>query len=223
MANNLDEFEDLENEFATKEEKNEVYDPLIGYNRVMTKFNLFLYDYIEYPLIVRYNGVMPKPIKKGINNFFRNLSTPVRFLGHLVALEPKKAFSELGYFMINTTWGLGGFIDVTKEHREKNNMNKDIDVGAGLAHLGVGSGPHIVLPLFGPSNLRDTLTMPFTMLSNPISYVKPYSASAGLNTLKYTNKYSESIKEINMLYKSSLDPYILIRDYYEQHRKELSK
>lgn len=222
-ADEFDEFSELENEFSVQEKANEVYDPFIGYNKVMHSFNMFIYEYVEYPVLVRYNGVVPNPIKKGISNFFYNLATPVRFLANLVALEPKKAFSELGYFMINTTWGIGGFIDVTKEHREKHNISKEMDIGAGLAHAGVGSGPYIVLPLLGPSNLRDALSLPISALANPISYIKPTKTSLSVTGFKSTNEYSQNIKEINMLYKGSLDSYILMRDYYEKHRKEISK
>ncbi len=154
--NNNDNFdEEFNSEFSTKKE--EIFDPLGGYNRLMTTFNDKVFINVLNPIAESYAYVTPETVRIGINNFFQNIMFPVRFSNNLLQLKFKNSSEELGRFLVNTLWGLGGFMDpATKELNMK--AHKE-DFGQTLGAWGAGSGAYIVLPVFGPSNVRDTVGM----------------------------------------------------------------
>ena len=146
-----DEFEDdfgdeFEEEFGDTEE-NEVWDPLEGYNRLMTDFNDGFQVYVFVPVTDGYKAVVPEGVRNSIGNFFKNLLFPVRFFNNVLQLKLMNAGEEFARFGINTTIGFFGFFDPAKsvfglqEHPE--------DFGQTLGHYGVGGGFHLVLPFLG--------------------------------------------------------------------------
>ena len=142
---------DFDSEFTNNNV--EVFDPLSGYNRLMTNFNDKFYLNVLNPVSKSYAFVVPETARIGIDNFFNNLMFPVRFTNNLLQLKFQNSTEELGRFLVNTIWGLAGFMDVAKselqwkEHKE--------DFGQTLGFYGVGDAIPVVLPLIGPSNLRD--------------------------------------------------------------------
>jgi phospholipid-binding lipoprotein MlaA len=131
----------------------DVYDPIEGFNRGMYRFNAGFDKYIFLPIVSAYETVMPDIAQDGVSNFFNNIFEITNFTNSVLQLKPKESASTAGRFLINSTLGLAGLIDIAtelgiEEHEE--------DFGQTLGHYGVGNGPYLILPILGPSNLRDT-------------------------------------------------------------------
>ena len=227
-----DEFED---EFATAEQ--EVFDPLSGYNRVMTGFNDGFYILVLDPVARGYRWVLPSTARRGVKNFFHNLFFPLRFVNNVLQLKAKNAGEEFLRFSINSTIGILGFWDPAKElfgleaHEE--------DFGQTLGYYGVGGGFHVVLPLLGPSNLRDMFSLYPDLQMDPVNYVvnRPYNfpkqegeylgvsrqtlQAIDLTLLKTVNTESLRIGQYENLKKDAIELYPFLRDVYEQNRAKL--
>ncbi len=210
---NLDEFEEEYSSF-------EVNDPISGYNKIMTSFNIALYDYGINPLLRGYNFVTPQFFREGVRNFFDNLLSPLRFLGNVLQFKFEQAGDEFKRFLANTLLGFGGVRDVAsimgiEKHRA--------DMGTVLAHWGVGGGFHIVLPVLGPSNLRDTLALPIDWLLQPTAYLDDFWFKVAISAYAIGNDLSFNLDELDEIYHNTPNVYPFIRDAYEQRRIELSK
>ena len=213
-----DFFEELNTEYHQEAEK--ISDPLEKYNRFMTDVNWTLYDYVFSPITDTYTTITPKGLRIGIYNFFDNLGSGLRFVSSLVSLRPKEAMDELGRFMLNTVFGFGGIFDIATPNKL---YSHDTDFGIALGRLGVDSGIHLVLPIVGPRNLRDTLTMPLNALASPTTYLDSGALSLSAYTLRNINYTSRHKDTLDTFRADSLDTYILIRDAYEQRRESLIK
>ena len=227
-----DEFED---EFAASEE--EVFDPLSGYNSVMTEFNDGFYIFVLDPVARGYRWVLPEVARRGVKNFFHNLLFPLRFVNNALQLKAKNAGEEFLRFSINSTVGIFGFWDPAKEwvgleaHEE--------DFGQTLGYYGVGGGFHVVLPFLGPSNLRDMFSLYPEIQMDPLNYVenRPYNfpqpegeyiglsrktiQQYELTLLKTINRESLRIGQYENLKKDAIELYPFLRDVYEQNRAKL--
>jgi len=131
----------------------DVYDPIEGFNRSMYRFNAGFDKYIFLPIVGAYETVMPDIAQDGVSNFFNNIFEITNFTNSVLQLKPKKSASTAGRFLINSTLGLAGLIDIATEFGIEEHQE---DFGQTLGHYGVGDGPYLILPVFGPSNLRDT-------------------------------------------------------------------
>ncbi|MBP9490149.1 MAG: VacJ family lipoprotein [Aliarcobacter sp.] len=225
FANN-DLTEDFDSEFSTKKE--EIFDPLSGYNRLMTTFNDKVFMNILNPISKGYAYVVPQTARIGIDNFFENIMFPVRFTNNLLQLKFQNSGEELGRFLINTLWGLGGFMDpATKELNMK--AHKE-DFGQTLGFYGVGEGFHVVLPFLGPSNLRDIAGLATdsyvsalsTMGDSDLKYKIPnnFEEQIGIKTFDVINSTSLRLGQYESLKKDALDLYPFLRDIYTQARKK---
>jgi len=210
--------DDFEFEFTQEEQ---VHDPLEGYNRFMTSFNDKVFTYGILPLAKGYGAVVPREIRSGIHNVFDNILFPIRFINSALQGKGDDALNELRRFLLNTTLGIVGWNDIAKTKYDI--KRKDEDFGQTLGRYGVGSGFHIVLPLLGPSNIRDMFGLVGDYFANPISYVDPERDSLAIKSYNYFNTFSFYTKEYEQIKKESLDPYILLRDGYEKRRKALIK
>ena len=124
------------------------------FNRRMYAFNTQLDRKVLYPASHVYSAVVPKPIRKGISNFYQNFSEIPTFVNSILQLKPGKAANALGRFVVNSTVGVLGVADVAKNM----GMKRDPEtMGDTLGHYGVGTGSYLVLPMFGPSNIRDAI------------------------------------------------------------------
>jgi phospholipid-binding lipoprotein MlaA len=220
LTNDNDTFSDdeFDDEFALEE--TEVFDPLEGYNRWMTSVNDMFYVYVFDPVSQGYAFLLPQPVRVGVSNTFHNLKFPIRFSNTLLQLKFNASMRELGRFMVNSTVGVFGFFDVAKGLKPQ-----EEDFGQTLGYYGVGSGFHIVLPFFGPSNLRDTLGLSVDTFVSPLSdsalpYQIPDSMEEAfvLSSVYYVNKNSLHLGEYQSLKRDALDTYTFFRDNYEQKR-----
>lgn len=221
-------FDDFDNEFTAKQ-KVEVFDPLSGYNRAMTSFNDSFYINVLNPVSKGYSNTVPQTARIGLSNFFNNLLFPVRFVNNLLQFKFKNSAEELGRFVVNTLWGLGGFMDPAKtelgwmEHKE--------DFGQTLGYWGVGEGFHVVLPFLGPSNLRDMVGLVADSYTSPVSttgssdleYKIPnkFSEQIAITTVDTVNDTSFKVGQYENLKKDALDLYPFLRDIYTQNRNKL--
>lgn len=224
-TNQNDFSNEFDNEFETIQQKN-TFDPLNGYNRMMTSFNDFVFLNVMNPVAKGYSYILPQTARVGISNFFDNLMFPIRFVNNILQLKFSNASEELGRFLVNSTFGLGGFMDPAstefgwKKHEE--------DFGQTLGHYGIGSGFHVVLPILGPSNLRDMFSIIPDAYIDPISttglndikYKIPNTSLEGtaLSTFKSINSVSLKLGQYENIKKDALDLYPFFRDIYEQKR-----
>lgn len=131
-----------------------INDSLEPFNRRMYAVNTQLDRKIAYPISRVYAAIVPKPIRKGISNFYNNFSEIPTFVNSILQLKPGKAANALGRFVVNSTVGLLGVTDVAKNM----GMKRDPEtMGDTLGHYGVGTGSYLVLPFYGPSTIRDTV------------------------------------------------------------------
>ncbi|MFO7838922.1 MAG: VacJ family lipoprotein [Desulfosalsimonadaceae bacterium] len=195
-----------------------VYDPLMGYNRVMTRVNDRLYFWVLKPVARGYGAVVPEPARRSVNRFFKNLGYPVRLVNNLLQAGFRDAAEETLRFGINTTVGIAGLFDPAAKWWDLSPHPEDF--GQSLGCYGVNGGFHFVLPVLGPSNFRDALARVPDAFLNPVYYVDDTAVSVGATVLEKVNRTSLRIGEYESLRKDALDMYILFRNAYEQNRKE---
>ena len=157
----------------------EVRDPYENFNRKTFEFNEKLDENILKPIATTYSKFPPK-IKIGVSNFFNNLEDVETSINQFLQGKPKKSINDFSRFLINSTIGLGGFIDVASKiglerHEE--------DFGQTLAVWGVGQGPYIMLPGLGPSTLRDTLSRPVSSFSSVTFHMTDTEVNIALKTI----------------------------------------
>jgi len=128
-------------------------DPWVGFNRSMYKFNYTLDKYVLLPVVSGYEFVTPSFVQTGVSNFFNNVGEVRNFTNCVFQLKGMQTLTTLGRFVTNSTIGIGGLFDVATSMGMERQVE---DFGQTLGYWGVGTGNYIVLPLFGPSNLRDT-------------------------------------------------------------------
>jgi phospholipid-binding lipoprotein MlaA len=194
----------------------EVFDPIEPFNRGMFWFNDKLYFYLFKPIARGYR-VVPEPARESVSNFFSNLGTPVRFANSLLQLKIEDAGTELGRLIINSTLGIGGLFDPAKAWFDLD--RKEEDFGQTLGNYGVGSGFYIVWPIFGPSNTRDTVGMVGDFFLDPLHYIeiKPVER-VGLTALDKETDLSLDKDTYESIQQEALDPYLFVRNAYEQYR-----
>lgn len=219
QAGNTDEdlpFLDDEDEFI------EVYDPLETFNRGMFWFNDKLYFYLMKPLARGFRYV-PEPWRVSMKHFFLNLRAPIRIVNAGLQGKFGDAGNELTRFATNTTLGIGGLFDASKDHFGI--TMKDEDTGQTLGFYGVGPGPYLVLPLFGPSNFRDGIGMLADSRMNLAYYIWAKDQSnydyAGALAVNAINNLSLDKDTYEGVKQDALDPYLFVRDAFAQYRQNL--
>ena len=205
-------------DFETSKFEDEIYDPIEPINRAIFTFNNAADQIILEPIAKGYRK-LPSPIQSGVNNFLSNLRAPLVVINQLLQGQGENAFQSSGRFVINSTIGLFGIIDVADKIGLE---EKEEDFGQTLATWGVGDGFYLVLPLFGPSNLRDTTGMLMTMMTDPINgyairegegWIVPMRTAANA-----VDQRSKIIDEVNALRDNSVDYYAAVRSSYYQNR-----
>ncbi|MEX1312613.1 MAG: VacJ family lipoprotein [Desulfotignum sp.] len=195
----------------------QVADPLYYFNYTMYVVNDRLYFYVLKPVATGYKTVMPLPARKGIRNFFHNLMFPIRFVNNLLQWKLEQASDEFGIFLVNSTAGILGFNQVAQKYLDMHTQSEDL--GQTLGTYGIKEGFYLVLPLLGPSTLRDTLGLAGDYFLDPLEYVSPWEMELGLNTLKIINRTSFRIGDYERLKEAAIDPYSAFRNAYIQHRR----
>jgi phospholipid-binding lipoprotein MlaA len=194
-------------------------DPLEGLNRGIYKFNDTVDKAAVRPIAGAYKAVLPTPIRSGVNNFFSNLGTVITVINDLLQVKFSKAMDDAGRFAVNSTFGIAGLIDLASmDGMEKHNE----DFGQTLGYWGVGDGPYLVLPLLGPSSVRDTAGLVMDgAFFDPIQYVDNVETRNYLLLTKFIDKRAQYLPGSDLLDEAALDPYIFMRDAYFQRRHNM--
>jgi phospholipid-binding lipoprotein MlaA len=186
-------------------------DPFEPYNRSMTKFNDGLDAAVLKPVASAYVAVTPSPLRTGLTNFFGNLQDGWTFVNSVLQLRPQKAAESLTRVGVNTFFGFGGIFDLASELGIQKFSE---DFGKTLGRWGVPSGPYVVLPLFGPSTVRDALTFPIETAYDPVSQIDPTGSRYAVTGLRLINSRSKYLRLGSLLDEASLDKYSFTRDAF---------
>jgi phospholipid-binding lipoprotein MlaA len=220
---NLDDYQDLDDlDQGPAEEKADIADPLEPFNRAMYHFNDKMYFWVLKPVAQGYGKVVPEVARVSVNNFYTNLLSPVRFVNCLLQANLKDAATELGRFLINTIWGVGGLLDPAAG-KEIDLAKKDKDFGQTLGIYGVGQGFYINWPILGPSSPRDTIGTVGDLFFSPTFYFGDWTIWAGTKLHDKVNDTSLKIGDYESLKGAAIDPYVAIRDAYVQYRLKMIK
>jgi phospholipid-binding lipoprotein MlaA len=191
-------------------------DPLEPFNRGVSRFNDVVDDNVLVPVATAYRKVLPSPVRSGVNNFFSNLGEVWNFANNVAQLKVQGSAETLMRLNVNTIFGLGGILDVATElgidrHSE--------DFGQTLGHWGVPSGPYLVLPLLGPSTVRDTAALPLDVQGDPVSYVNDIPVRNSSRVLRIVDIRSNYLRASQLIGDAALDRYSFTRDAFLQRRR----
>ncbi len=214
-----DQVDTQPDDFATSAFEDEIYDPIENINRAIFSFNNVADRILLEPVAKGYKK-LPSPLQSGISNFLSNLRTPLVVVNQFLQGQGGNAVQSTGRFLVNSTVGVFGIFDVADRIGLE---EKEEDFGQTLATWGVGDGFYLVLPLFGPSNLRDTTGMIMTMMTDPINAYAVTEGEAWFVPMRTAanavDQRSKIIDEVNALRDNSLDYYAAVRSSYYQNRK----
>jgi phospholipid-binding lipoprotein MlaA len=191
-------------------------DPWEGFNRKVFVFNDTLDTYALKPVAKGYRAVTPDPVEDGVSRMFSNLGEIVNVLNDVLQGKFSQAGNDTGRFLVNSTIGLAGFFDVADDFGLPKNEGEDF--GQTLGVWGVGEGPFLMLPLFGPSTLRDGPSRIVDQLVNPISEIDHVPTRNTVYGVDVISTRADLLKAEELV---SGDKYSFIRDVYLQRREFL--
>ncbi|ABM58146.1 MlaA family lipoprotein [Verminephrobacter eiseniae] len=195
-------------------------DPLQGYNRSMAQFNEHLDTMVLKPVATAYREVTPAPVRTGVSNFFANIGDIWSFVNNLLQLRGEAAAASFMRVNVNTFLGLGGLLDIASELNIERHKQ---DFGLTLGHWGVGTGPYLVLPLLGPSTLRDSLALSVDIRGNALHHLESASARQSLYLLRTVEMRANLLRAGAVLDSAALDKYSFTRDVFLQVRGQAAE
>ncbi|MCA8298481.1 VacJ family lipoprotein [Burkholderia sp. AU30198] len=193
-------------------------DPLEGFNRSMYKFNDTVDTYALKPVAQGYQYVVPQPVRDSVTNFFSNIGDVYIAANNIVQLRIADGVGDLMRVVINTVFGVGGLFDVATIAKLPKHT---ADFGITMGRYGMPSGPYLVLPLLGPSTVRDTAGLGVDYVGNPLTYVKPDGVGYGLFGVNLVNTRANLLGAGDVLNAAALDKYSFVRNAYLQRRQAL--
>ncbi len=198
----------------------ETNDPLEPLNRATFGFNRILGKVVLEPTARVYRAVLPRPVRDGVGNALHNLNSPVIFANDLLQGQGKRAGNTFLRFLVNSTLGIAGLFDVAKSFGIEGH---DEDFGQTLAVWGVGEGPYLVLPVFGPSSPRDGIGMGADIVMDPFFWIIRASDEEYLNYVRAgvegIDLLERNLDELEELERSSIDFYAAMRTRYRENRR----
>ena len=191
-------------------------DPFEPLNRGVYRFNDAVDTAVLVPVATVYTKVLPSPVRTGVNNFFSNLTEVWSFVNSVLQLRLQNSAETFMRFNVNTVFGLGGVLDVATDlgidrHQE--------DFGQTLGYWGVPAGPFVMLPLLGPSTLRDTAALPVDVQGGLLSQIDDAGARNSLYALRIVDARSRYLRATSLIDDAALDKYSFTRDAYLQRRR----
>lgn len=191
-------------------------DPLEPLNRAVFSFNDTADRVVLKPVATGYKKVIPYEARRGVSNFFDNLRDAWSAVNQVLQLKGEAAVTSFARFLVNSTLGIVGIMDVASDMGMERQTE---DFGQTLGYWGVGPGPYIVLPLLGPSTLRDTFASPVDAYGNLIQSIQDAATREGLQVLKLVDRRARLLSATNMVDQVALDPYLFSRDVFLQMRR----
>ena len=191
-------------------------DPWESMNRSVASFNDKVDDNVLKPVATGYRNVVPDLIQTGVRNVFNNFADMWSTVNNLLQLKPTNTAESLGRVIVNTVFGIYGIFDVATYIKLERHPE---DFGQTLGYWGVPNGPYLVLPLFGPSTLRDGASLPVDFAVSPTKLIGDIPTRNEVFALRLVSKRAELLKSGNMLEEASIDKYSFTRDAYLQYRR----
>ena len=200
---------------ATTQGQPHPQDPFESFNRSMYSFNDVVDTAVLKPVATVYQKVTPEFARESVNNFFGNLGEVWSFVNNSLQGQGQGAYNSAVRFTVNSVFGIGGLFDVASEAGIERRKQ---DFGQTLGRWGLAPGPYLVLPLLGPTTVRDTVALPVDWMGAPMGYVNDIGARNSLSGLQLVNKRARLLKAGDMLDSVALDKYSLTRDVYLRSR-----
>ncbi len=223
----VEEVEVMSDEFGEVESAPlEVSDPIERVNRGVFWLNDTLDVYLLEPVAKGYDALVPDIIQEDLAHFFDTLRFPIYLFSDLIALDGERAWIDTARFTVNSTIGFFGFFDVAHDFGLE---RRATDAGVAFGRWGIPEGPYVVLPILGPSNLRDTAGEVFNFFLDPLAAVQfsemtwrtKTVISSGAGTGRVINRRSQMIPNVRSAKEASLDYYLFVQSAYTQYRRGL--
>lgn len=200
---------------ANRPPQEDIADPLEPVNRVVDKFNDKVDRAVIKPTAQAYEKVVPTPARTSVTNFFSNLGEPLVIVNQFLQGKPREGFSDTGRLLVNSTIGLLGLFDpATQMGLSKHNE----DFGQTFGTWGIGEGWYVVLPILGPSTVRDTFGKVGDYQLDPLAYHEEIRERNSLNGLRLVDTRANLLSATKVRDTAALDVYLFTRDAYRQHR-----
>lgn len=193
-------------------------DPWESWNRKVFGFNEDLDKRLLKPVATTYTDVVPQPVRNGVGNFFGNFADAWSAVNNMLQGKFTQGFQDVVRVGTNTLFGLFGVVDVATEMGLDHQYE---DFGQTLGRWGVGPGAYVVLPLFGPSTVRDAAALPLDYAASPALLINDGATQLSLATLQLVNKRASLLGATTVIDEISLDKYTFVRDAYLQRRRSL--
>ena len=191
-------------------------DPLEPLNRTVSRFNESVDNAVLKPVAQGYRSAVPRLVRVGVSNFFDNMEDAWSFVNGLLQLRPGIAADNYMRVVINTFFGFGGVLDIASELGIERHSE---DFGQTLGRWGVPAGPYVVLPLLGPSTLRDTAAIQVDVRGDPVRGVKNVPGRNSLYALRVVDQRASFLRAGDLLDQAALDKYSFTRDVFLQRRR----
>jgi phospholipid-binding lipoprotein MlaA len=191
-------------------------DPLEPLNRQVARFNDTVDDAVLRPVATVYQKALPSPIRAGVNNFFSNLTDVWSFANSVAQLKLQDSAQTFMRLNVNTVFGLAGILDVATELGIDRHYE---DFGQTLGRWGVPSGPYLVLPLLGPSTVRDAAALIVDVNGDPVNYINDIPVRNSMYALRLVDIRSKLLLASALLDDAALDRYSFTRDAFLARRR----
>jgi phospholipid-binding lipoprotein MlaA len=195
-------------------------DPLEPTNRFFYRINSGIDAVVFKPAAIGYRAIFPRPVRNALHNVLANLASPVILTNDILQTKPRRAGDTFMRFLINSTVGIGGFMDVATD---LGYPRHDTDFGVTLALWGADPGPFLFLPVIGPSDPRDAAGFGVGILMDPFTWVGQGAVVTALDWSRYVVSAADArervLDEVDNIKKTALDPYATFRSLYRQHRQ----
>jgi phospholipid-binding lipoprotein MlaA len=193
-------------------------DPYESFNRGVYKFNDGVDKAVLKPVVKVYDTVFPDFFRTGVSNFFANVGDVWIGVNNLLQGKPTQAASDVGRVLVNSTVGILGLFDVASDMGlQKHNE----DFGQTLGRWGAEPGAYLVLPVFGPSDLRDGFGLAVDLYANPVAHIRNVPTRNTMEGVQFLNARANLSDSLNLLDTAALDPYTFVRESYIQRRRNL--
>ncbi len=193
-------------------------DPVEGFNRAMFAFNEGLDTVLIRPVAKGYDAVMPAVVRTGVANFFGNIADVLIAVNNLLQGKPAEAASDAGRFLVNSTFGILGIFDIASEAGLEKH---DEDFGQTFGRWGAAPGAYIVVPVFGPRDVRDTAGLVLDVVTGPVGQIGNVPTSNTLSAVRLVSGRAALLPADKVIEEAALDKYSYVRDAYLQRRRNL--
>lgn len=203
-----------------------IADPLEPLNRATFQLNHGIYTVLLRPISKVYETIIPKPVRTGVHNAYENVKFPIRFVNHSLQGNFKRTGQETGKFLVNSVVGVGGLMQPAEKFPALANV-PSADTGQTFAKWGIGHGAYLVLPLLGPTSLRDGVGLAGDYALNPISWVTiiygGYAWTIAIPAVNTMRSLPNQMAQYDAATENAVDAYLSARTAYVQYRAAVAE